>query len=113
MLSRVLSTAVLTPQAAGGAGLVRVIVGHDDWAAHRSEEVESIVDIVRTTSEAEVAAVFKEVQPQKWSVSLRAKTFDLTPVATGFGGGGHVLAAGYSADGPIDVVVAELVSALG
>jgi phosphoesterase RecJ-like protein len=113
MLSRVLSTAVLIPESVGAAGLVYVVVGHDDWVAHRSEEVESIVDIVRTTSEAEVAAVFKEVQPLKWSVSLRAKTFDLTPVATGLGGGGHVLAAGYSASGPIDVVVAELVAALG
>ena len=113
MLARVLATAVLIPDAVGGAGLVYVVVGHDDWVAHRSEEVESIVDIVRTTSEAEVAAVFKEVRPEQWSVSLRAKTFDLTPVATGFGGGGHVLAAGYSATGPVDGVVGHLVTALG
>lgn len=113
LLSRVLSTAVLLPQAVGGGGLVYVIVGHTDWASHRSEEVECIVDIVRTTHEAEVAAVFKEVGPQQWSVSLRAKTIDLTRVATAFGGGGHTLAAGYSAAGPAEAVVAELVAALG
>lgn len=113
LLSRVLDTAVFRPEAAGGAGLVYVLVGHRDWAAHRSEETESIVDIVRTTAEAEIAAVFKEVQPQQWSVSLRAKTFDLTEVATGFGGGGHMLAAGYSTAGPIEDAVAELVAALG
>jgi phosphoesterase RecJ-like protein len=113
LLSRVLSTAVLLPEAAGGAGLVYVVVGHDDWAAHRSEEVESIIDLVRTTGEAEVAAVFKEVRPQQWSVSMRAKTFDLTRVATGFGGGGHALAAGYPAAGPADEVVARLAAALG
>lgn len=113
LLSRVLSSAVFLPHAVGGAGLVYAVVGHDDWAVHRSEEVESIIDIVRTTSEAEVAAVFKEVRPQQWSVSLRAKTFDLTPVATGFGGGGHTLAAGYSATGPVGAVVAELAAALG
>jgi len=34
-------------------------------------------------------------------------------VASGFGGGGHRLAAGYSTAGPIDDVVAELTAALG
>ena len=34
-----------------------------EWANARPEEVESIVDIVRTTQQAEVAAVFKEIEP--------------------------------------------------
>ena len=113
LLSRVLSTAQLIPSAAAGGGGVYVVVGHPDWETHRSEEVESIVDVVRTTAEAEVAAVFKETAPKQWSVSLRAKSFDLTPVATGFGGGGHILAAGYSTEGPIEDVVAALTAALG
>ena len=49
MLSRVLASAQLLPDAAGGRGLVYVVVGHEEWADARSEEVESIVDIVRTT----------------------------------------------------------------
>jgi len=113
LLARVLATAQLVPESAAGAGLVYAVVTHDDWSVHRSEEVESIVDIVRTTHEAEVSAVFKETAPGQWSVSLRAKSLDLTPVATGFGGGGHSLAAGYSAAGPIQDVVAELAAALG
>ena len=48
----------------------------------RPEEVESIVDIVRTTAQAEVAAVFKEIEPEHWSVSMRAKSFDLATVAS-------------------------------
>lgn len=112
LLSRVLSTARLVPEAAGGAGLVYVVVTHPDWLAHRSEEVESIVDIVRTTGEAEVAAVFKEVAPRRWSVSMRAKRFDLSTVAARFGGGGHTLAAGYTAQGPIEDVLAALTAAL-
>ena len=68
---------------------------------------------MRTTHEAEVAAVFKEIEPRHWSVSMRAKSYDLAKVATGLGGGGHKLAAGYSAAGPIDDVVAELAAALG
>ena len=113
LLSRVLGTARLVPEAAGGSGLVHVVVGHTDWADHRSEDVECIIDIVRTTIEADIAAVFKEVAPQRWSVSLRAKTFDVARVAAGFGGGGHTLAAGYTAAGPTDEMVAALAAALG
>ena len=113
LLSRVLSTAQLIPSAAAGGGLAYAVVGHQDWKTHRSEEVESIIEVVRTTAEAEVAAVFKETAPRQWSVSLRAKSFDLATVATSFGGGGHTLAAGYSAAGPIEDVVAALTVALG
>src|SRR5699024_916491 len=114
MLSRVLSSAQLLPDAVGGRGLVYVVVGNREWAGARFEEVESIVDIVRTTEQAEVAAVFKEVEPERWSVSMRAKSaVDLTAVASSFGGGGHKLAAGYSASGAAADVVAALVAALG
>jgi bifunctional oligoribonuclease and PAP phosphatase NrnA len=68
---------------------------------------------VRTTQQAEVAAVFKEVDPQQWSVSMRAKAdVDLAAVASVFGGGGHRLAAGYSTSGSIDDAVASLRTAL-
>ena len=113
LLSRVLAGAELLEAAAAGGGLVYVVVGYADWNSNRPEEVESIVDIVRTTREAEVAAVFKEVAPQRWSVSMRSRAFDVSRVATGFGGGGHTLAAGYTATGPIEAVVDDLVAALG
>ncbi|MBV8966909.1 MAG: bifunctional oligoribonuclease/PAP phosphatase NrnA, partial [Mycobacteriaceae bacterium] len=113
MLSRVLASARLVSGAVGGRGLVYVAVGHDEWKTSRSEEVESIVDIVRTTQQAEVAVVLKEIEPLHWSVSMRAKSFDLANVATRFGGGGHQLAAGYSASGPIDDVVEALLHAVG
>lgn len=113
LLSRVLASAQLLPDAAGGRGLVYAVVSNSDWTTSRPEEVESIVDIVRTTQQAEVAAVFKEIAPQQWSVSMRAKAaVDLASVASGFGGGGHRLAAGYSTSGTIDDAVASLRTAL-
>jgi len=93
---------------------VYAVVGHQEWASARPEEVESVVDIVRTTAQAEVAAVFKEIEPQHWTVSMRAKSLvDLAVVASSFGGGGHRLAAGYSAFGPAADVVKALEAALG
>lgn len=109
MLSRVLGSAQLLPDAIGGRGLVYVVVDNQDWVSSCREEVESIVDIVLATQQAEVAVVFKEVDRQRWLVSMRAKTaVDLAAVASGFGGGGHRLAAGYSTTGPIDDVVTAL-----
>jgi phosphoesterase RecJ-like protein len=113
MLSRVLGSATLLEEAAGGRGMVYAIVGHQECASARPEEVESIVDIVRTTQQAEVAAVFKEIEPARWSVSMRSKSYDVSAVAMTFGGGGHRLAAGYSATGAADDVVQALYAALG
>jgi bifunctional oligoribonuclease and PAP phosphatase NrnA len=112
MLARVLASAQFVPDAAGGRGMVYAVVGHQECVNARPEEVESIVDIVRTTQQAEVAAVLKEIRPAHWSVSLRAKSYDISAVASAFGGGGHRLAAGYSADGSADDVVKALQSAL-
>jgi bifunctional oligoribonuclease and PAP phosphatase NrnA len=112
MLARVLASAQLLTDAADGRGLVYTVVGHQEWESARPEEVESIVDIVRTTQQAEVAAVFKEIEPGHWSVSMRSKSYDLATLASAFGGGGHRLAAGYSATGSADDVVQALRSAL-
>ncbi|MGH3966902.1 MAG: DHH family phosphoesterase, partial [Mycobacterium sp.] len=113
MLSRVLGAAQLLSNAVGGRGLVYAVVENREWISARPEEVESIVDIVRTTQQAEVAAVLKEVVPQQWTVSMRAKSaVDLAAVASTFGGGGHKLAAGYSTTGSVTDIVASLVAAL-
>jgi phosphoesterase RecJ-like protein len=68
---------------------------------------------VRTSQQAEVAAVFKEIEPAHWSVLMRSKSYVLATVASAFGGGGHRLAAGYSATGSADDVVQALYTALG
>ncbi len=123
MLSRVLGTARLEPTAAGGAGLVYAFVQRADIDGLRSEEVESVIDVIRTTAEAGIAAVFKESRttPQLWTVSLRSRDsgvgtddgVDVAQVATRLGGGGHRYAAGYTTTGAPDDLVAALVAELG
>jgi phosphoesterase RecJ-like protein len=100
MLGAVLGRARLEPAAAQGLGLVHTTVLLTDAAGMRSEEVESVVDLVRTTAEAEVAVVLKEIAADQWSVSLRAKQcVDVAAAAAEFGGGGHRLAAGFTTQG--------------
>ena len=113
MLSGVLGRAQLAPSAAGGRGLVYTYVTQEDARDVRPEEIESVVDIVRTAHEAEVAAVFKEVGPARWSVSLRSVAdVDVQEVAVSLGGGGHRRAAGYTAEGPIEPIISRLLAAL-
>lgn len=117
MLSRVLGSARLLPDVAGGAGLVYAVVRREDSEAVRSEEVESVIDLIRTAAEAQVAAVFKEsrTEPDRWTVSLRSHAnadgtpgVDVARVAVSLGGGGHRYAAGYSATGSHDDIVETL-----
>ncbi|MGH3436334.1 MAG: DHH family phosphoesterase [Sciscionella sp.] len=113
MLSAVLAGARLEPDAARGLGLVSAVVTAEDAAGLRSEEVESVVDVVRATGEAEVAAVLKQAGPSTWTGSLRAVgALDVSAVARHFGGGGHTLAAGFTAHGSAREVLDELRSAL-
>ncbi|MQA11152.1 MAG: bifunctional oligoribonuclease/PAP phosphatase NrnA [Pseudonocardiaceae bacterium] len=113
MLSTVLAGARLEPESARGLGLVHAAVPADAVAAVRTEEVEGVVDVVRGTTEAEVAVVLKELSPGRWTVSLRAKSrLDVRAVAQSLGGGGHRLAAGCTLDGSVEEALAALRTAL-
>ncbi|WP_246868795.1 bifunctional oligoribonuclease/PAP phosphatase NrnA [Saccharopolyspora sp. ASAGF58] len=113
MLSGVLGEAELESAAAQGLGLVHATVRLAQSDGLRSEDVDSVIDVVRTTSEAEVAAVLKETAPQHWSVSLRADSrVDVGHAAAACGGGGHRLASGFTAQGPAEDIIAALRKAL-
>jgi len=112
-LGAALQRCVLEPDAAGGLGLVHTAIPASDVARFRSEELDSVVDIVRTTAEAEVAAVLKQVGERRWSGSLRSKgAVDVATVAAQLGGGGHRAAAGFTCEAELDAVLALLREAL-
>ena len=51
-------------------------------AGMRREELDAVIDIVRTSAEAEVAVVAKQVDPDTWQVSLRSHgALDVAAVA--------------------------------
>lgn len=62
-------------------------------------DTEKLIDAVRGTRDADVAAVFKEQEDGKFRVSLRSKRpVSVGEIARAHGGGGHELAAGFTAD---------------
>jgi phosphoesterase RecJ-like protein len=120
VLAEALAEVRLESEAVDGRGLVWAPVR---LAALRAsglamDEVEGLIDVVRKTVEAEVAAVLKEDEDHVWRGSLRSKgAVDVGAVAVRLGGGGHRYAAGFvgSRDlgATLDALRAALVGAPG
>lgn len=76
-------------------------------------ETDDLVDVVRTAREADVTAIVKQQRDGRFKVSLRSKgRHDVASVASGFGGGGHRLAAGYTSRHGLAETVERLKAAL-
>jgi phosphoesterase RecJ-like protein len=76
-------------------------------------ETDDLIDVVRTAREADVAAVIKQQRDGRFKVSLRSKGgHDVASVASGFGGGGHRLAAGYTSKHGLAETVERLKAAV-
>ncbi len=109
MLSRVLDGAGLEPDVAGGGGLVWAVIDDEIRAGLRQEELDSVIDILRTAQEAEVAMVIKQTGAESWQVSLRSRSsVDVAAAAEALGGGGHVRSAGFSHLGPPQEAIRRL-----
>jgi phosphoesterase RecJ-like protein len=111
LLSAVLGRAVLEPDAAGGNGLVWTLVSRADRAAHglSLDAVESVIDVLRRTDEAEVAIVLKQSEDGLWQASARSKgKVDVGRACSRLGGGGHRNAAGVTLAGSAEDAIARL-----
>ncbi len=76
-------------------------------------DLDVIVSQLRLTKGAEAAVFLYETKPGVWKVSLRSCDYlDVAAVASQFGGGGHVRAAGCTIEGRYDLVRAGIMSAV-
>ncbi|MBA2274584.1 MAG: bifunctional oligoribonuclease/PAP phosphatase NrnA [Actinobacteria bacterium] len=84
-----------------GAGLVYSWVGLDDLEVTGTslDEAEGLIDALRSTRDADIAVIFKQQDDGKFRVSLRSKgPRSVGAIARARGGGGHELAAGFTAE---------------
>ena len=58
------------------------------------ESTEGFIDLVRVIEGVDVAILLKCIEKDTCRVSMRSKHTDVSRIASGFGGGGHVRAAG-------------------
>ncbi|MGY1739767.1 MULTISPECIES: DHH family phosphoesterase [unclassified Blastococcus] len=103
-------------EAGVGAGLVWTWSSTAEAAEHGlpGEQLEALVDVVRSTEEADVACVLKGQDDGSWSVSLRSRgATDVARVAMALGGGGHRAAAGFTSHAGREDTMAAIRAALG
>jgi bifunctional oligoribonuclease and PAP phosphatase NrnA len=76
------------------------------------DECENIVNETVEIDGVEVGFMLRETQSREWKVSLRASgTVDVSKIAKGYGGGGHVKAAGCTLPGPMEAAEKKIVEA--
>ncbi|MGH2691324.1 MAG: DHH family phosphoesterase [Actinomycetota bacterium] len=77
------------------------------------QETDDLIDVIRMAREADVASVLKEQKAGGFKVSMRSRgDTNVAEIAEAFGGGGHRLAAGYTAKGSLEEASQALIEAL-
>jgi phosphoesterase RecJ-like protein len=115
VLGAALSRLSLDRSAAGGRGVVWTWTTTEDLTAAglSLDEIEPVIEAVRATREADVAAVFKQDADGTFRVSTRSRGgTDVGAVCAGLGGGGHRLAAGFTSYDDVDTTARKLLAAL-
>jgi phosphoesterase RecJ-like protein len=115
VLGAALSRASLDAAAAGGRGLVWTWTTTEDLvdAGLTLDEIEPVIEAVRATREADVAAVFKQDADGSFRVSTRSRgATDVGAVCVALGGGGHRLAAGFTSSDDAQTTARKLIAAL-
>lgn len=75
------------------------------------KHLDGIVNQLRVTKGVEVAVFIHENMDGSFKVSTRANSeFNVADLAVGFGGGGHVKAAGFTVSAPIEDSIKEILS---
>ncbi|MEP6757748.1 MAG: bifunctional oligoribonuclease/PAP phosphatase NrnA [Actinomycetota bacterium] len=111
----VLSVAMSRAQLDAAADLVWTYILWSDFerADIGPGEVDDLIDVLRSTREADAAAVLKQQRDGRFKVSVRSRgAHDLSVIAATFGGGGHRLAAGYTSEHGPAATIADLRAAL-
>lgn len=115
ILGKALSRAHLDVAAARGRGVVWTVVPQADLAGTGLglDEVESVIDLVRSAREADVAVVLKEDVDGSFRVSTRSRgATDVGVACVALGGGGHRLAAGFTSHKDVEATMRVLLDAL-
>ncbi len=75
------------------------------------EDTDGLIDALRTADVAEVAMILKELPEGNFKVSMRAKaTANIGALCESFGGGGHALAAGFTAEAKDPRAIAGMIA---
>jgi phosphoesterase RecJ-like protein len=96
----VLNSMQLDPS--GRAALLTITQALAEANGASYDDTEGLINFPLTVKDIKAVAFFKEMADRTWRVSMRSKgNVDVRVIASQFGGGGHVNAAGCSATGEL------------
>lgn len=72
------------------------------------EDTEGIVEELRSYSKCDFSLLLREDRPGYFKGSLRSKGLDVNSIAGRFGGGGHLKAAGFSAEMDVETIIKKV-----
>jgi phosphoesterase RecJ-like protein len=115
VLGDALTRARLEPEAGDGRGLVWTVVAQADLVSRglTLDDVEPVIDVIRSAREADIAVVLKEDVDGSFRVSTRSReATDVGAACLALGGGGHRLAAGFTSHDDAETTMDKLRAAL-
>lgn len=94
----------------GGKAIVSILRINDmDKLGITIADTEGIVSELRTTEGVECAVFVREEAPETFKFSLRSNgKVDVSVISSSFDGGGHRMAAGFTAKGELDGILTQL-----
>ncbi len=110
--NQILGSAVLDSKLHIEGKVISSIVNREKMEQYgvSSTELEGIVNQLLLTSGVECAIFLYEMKENTYKVSMRSKKYiDVAAIASMFGGGGHVRAAGCTVEGNAEHIVEQLV----
>lgn len=111
LLHKALSNLVLLKD----GSIAVIVLSKEDFAETSAEEnlSEGLVNYARNIEDVEAAVLLKELDNDEIKVSLRSNSWlDVNKVASKFGGGGHIRAAGCTINLPLSEATQSVVLAL-
>lgn len=110
---KVLATALERAELVPEASMIWTWVTREDLERNAidPEDTDALIDAIRTADVAEVAMVLKQLPEGNYKVSMRAKSkANVGALCESFGGGGHALAAGFTAEGKDPRSIAAMIA---
>ena len=89
----------------GRLGMMTLSLEMFEKAGAQQSESERFVDYPRSVAGVEIAALIRQTGKEDYKFSLRSNIrVDVASLASRFGGGGHIRAAGFESRGPIEAL---------
>lgn len=113
--NRIMGKALVDARLYLEGAVILSVVSREDMKAFNvlPKHLDGIVNQLRVTKDTKIAVFLYENEDGSYKGSLRVNgDYNVAEVAAHFGGGGHVKAAGFTIDGPVDTAIDRIIKAI-